>query len=250
MLEGSQSSPTVLFLVAENRLLRETLVRILTEKMDMKVAGAVAVAPALVDQLTASQAEIVLVDSSSLPSPGAHLLTNIRRALPGARVVLIGMEPDKNTFLTALREGAMGYVLKDASAAEVLRVIRAVASGEAVCPACFSQAIFGYAAQHLATVAEMTTLQAKDLTRREQQLVELVRFGLTNKEVASRLNLSEFTVKNHIHRIFGKIGVHDRMTMVERCQNNSARALENRAIRAMVPIPNKAQFAALPRRDG
>jgi DNA-binding NarL/FixJ family response regulator len=138
MLEVLPSSPTVLFLVAENRLLRETLVRILTEKMDMKVAGAVAIAPALIDQLTASHAEVVLVDSSSLPSPGAHLLTNIRRSLPSARVVLIGMEANENTFFTALREGVMGYVLKDASAVEVLRVIRAVASGEAVCPACFS----------------------------------------------------------------------------------------------------------------
>ena len=104
MSEGSQALPTILFLVAENRLLRETLVRILTEKMDMKIAGAIAIAPAFMDQLTASKAEVVLLDSSSFTPHGAHLVTNIRRALPKTRVVLIGMEPDQNTFLAAVRE--------------------------------------------------------------------------------------------------------------------------------------------------
>jgi DNA-binding NarL/FixJ family response regulator len=221
MSEGLQSLPTVLFLVAENRLLRETLVRILTEKMDMKIAGAIPIAPALMDQLAASKAEVVLLDSSSFTPHGARLVSNIRRALPNTKVVLIGMESDQTTFLAAVREGVMGYVFKDASAIELLRVIRAVAGGEAVCPPCFSQTIFHYAAQHLAAAPEMTALQAGELSRREQQLVELVRFGLTNKEIASRLSLSEFTVKNHIHRIFCKMGVHDRRTMVERCRNNS-----------------------------
>lgn len=232
MSEVLQSSPIVLFLVAENRLLRETLVRILTEKMDIKIAGAIAMAPAILDQLTASKAEIVLLDSSSLTPHGPHLLASVRQALPQTRIVLIGMEPEQNTFFRGVREGVMGYVLKDASAIELLRVIRAVASGEAVCPPCFSQAIFRYAAQHLASIPEMTVLKAGELSRREQQLVELVRFGLTNKEIASRLNLSEFTVKNHLHRIFCKIGVHDRMTMVDRCQGNSEARLQDRIQKA------------------
>jgi DNA-binding NarL/FixJ family response regulator len=87
----------------------------------------------------------------------------------------------------------------------------------------------------------MTVLKAGELSRREQQLVELVRFGLTNKEIASRLNLSEFTVKNHLHRIFCKIGVHDRMTMVDRCQGNPEVRLQDRMQK--LADPSAAFFA-------
>lgn len=214
-----RSKPAVLFLLAENRLLRETLLRILAEKIDRRVAGAISASPGVVDLLAASNPEIILLDSSSMAAQGPTLITQIRRLLPQSRLVLIGMAADAETFFRAVRDGVVGYVLKDASAAEMVNVIRAVACGEAVCPPCFSQAIFGYAAIHLASIPEVVTFPQGVLSRREQQLVNLVRLGLTNKEAAARLNLSEYTVKNHMHRIFCKMGVHDRSAMVERYQS-------------------------------
>lgn len=225
MSEAVPFSPTLVFLLAENRLLREALVRILSKKTDVTVVGAIGFAPTAFDALLASKAEVVLLDSPSLAFHGPCLVASIRHILSNARIVMIGMERDQTTFFRAVREGVMGYVLKDASALEIVGVIRAVGSGEAVCPPCFSQAIFQCAAQQLATTAELTAFQPNGLSRREQQLVGLVRLGLTNKEIAARLNLSEFTIKNHVHRIFRKVGVRDRMTMVERCQMNPAREM-------------------------
>ncbi len=213
-----RSTRAVLFLLAENRLLRETLLRILAEKIDLRVAGAISASPGVIDLLAASKPEIILLDSSSMAAHGPTLIAQIRRLLPQSRLVLIGMEHDPEIFFRAVREGIVGYVLKDASAAEMVSVIGAVASGEAVCPPCFSQAIFTYAAKHLASIPEMVTFPNNVLSRREQQLVNLVRLGLTNKEIATRLNLSEYTVKNHMHRIFCKIGVHDRSAMVQKVQ--------------------------------
>jgi len=108
--------------------------------------------------------------------------------------------------------------LKNASAVEVASTIRAVAMGEAVCPPALSLALFRLVAQ-LATAPSTFSWGADlGLSRREQQMVELLRERLTNKEIAARLNLSEQTVKNHVHHILRKVGAPDRITVVERCQ--------------------------------
>jgi len=206
------------FLVAENRLLREALVRILAKKAEINVVGATGFASAVFDQLIDSKPDVVLLDSPNLAFHGPRLTVSIRRILPSARIVMIGMERDEPTFFHAVREGVMGYVLKDAGAIEIVSVVRAVASGEAVCPACLSPALFRCAAEHLSKAEAIAPIPSSGLSIREQQLVGLVRLGLTNKEIATRLNLSERTVKNHFHRIFRKIGVRDRMAMLERCQ--------------------------------
>jgi two-component system response regulator DegU len=218
MSQGAPYRLTRVFLLTENRLLREALVRILAKRADVEVVGAVAYAPTVLGQLATSQAEVVLLDSPSLAFHGPRLVASIRRMPMPAKIVMIGMERDEATFFRAVRSGVMGYVLKDASALEIVNGVRAVGSGEAVCPSCFSRAIFQCAAQQLAATPEVTAFHPQGLSCREQQLVGLVGLGLTNKEIASRLNLSERTVKNHFQRIFRKAGVHDRMAMIERCQ--------------------------------
>jgi len=162
---------TPVFLLTENRLLREALVRILSKRADVAVVGAVAFAPTVLDQLVTSQAEVVLLDSPSLAFHGPRLVAGIRRMLAPAKIVMIGMERDETTFFRAVRSGVMGYVLKDASALEIVNVVRAVGSGEAVCPSCFSRAIFQCAAQQLAATPEVTAFHPQGLSRREQQLV-------------------------------------------------------------------------------
>jgi two-component system response regulator DegU len=222
MSQGAPYRLTHVFLLTENRLLREALVRILSKRVDVAVVGAVAFAPTVLDQLATSQAEVVLLDSPGLAFHGPCLVASIRRVLAPANIVMIGMERDETTFFRAVRSGVMGYVLKDASAMEIVHAVRAVGSGEAVCPSCFSRVIVQCAAQQLASTPEVAAFHPQGLSRREQQLVGLVGFGLTNKEIAARLNLSERTVKNHFQRIFRKAGVHDRMAMIERCQPREA----------------------------
>jgi DNA-binding CsgD family transcriptional regulator len=92
----------------------------------------------------------------------------------------------------------------NASAVEVLSASRAVAAGEAVGPPRFSAPLFRGAAQQLAIRQNLQVRSGVGRSQSEQQLVELTRWGLTNKEIASRLNPSEHTVKNHVHRILRK----------------------------------------------
>jgi DNA-binding NarL/FixJ family response regulator len=138
---------------------------------------------------------------------------------PAIRVVMVGMEAEEAIFLRMVQAGVLGYVLKDASAAEVSRTIRAVAAGDAVCPPVLSSSLFQWVARHKLVIPNSHLKNSLGLSRREQQLVGLIQQGLTNKEMASRLNLSEQTVKNHVHRILRKLRAPDRLAIVELCRN-------------------------------
>jgi DNA-binding NarL/FixJ family response regulator len=206
------------FLLAENRLLREALVRLLTKKCDIRVVGATPYSAAVQQEIIALRPRIIVLDSSSLSLPRPGVIFTLQESMPGVRIVMVDMDPDENTFLKAVREGVVGYVLKDASAMEVAATIRSVAAGEAVCPPALSLSLFRAVSRHASAAFAGAWGAELGLSRREQQLVELLREHLTNKEIALQLNLSEQTVKNHIHNILRKVGAGDRMAIVQRCE--------------------------------
>lgn len=205
------------FLLAENRLLREALARILNKKNDINVVGAATFSPAVGEAIAAASAQVLLFDAVD-PSSSLTFLRSIRETLPGLKVVMIGMEPNSELFLQAVREGVSGYLLKDATAADVAAAVRSVASNCAVCPPELCQSLFDYVAQQRMSFPSFFIKQQFGLTRREQQLVEMIGRGFTNKEIAGDLGLSEQTVKNHIHRVLRKVGVRDRLAAVEVCR--------------------------------
>jgi DNA-binding NarL/FixJ family response regulator len=213
------------FLLAENRLLREALIRLLAKRSDIRVVGASPYSPAVHAELMACRPNIIVLDSSGLIVSNAGLIPSLHAEIPDLRVVMVDMDPEENTFLRAVREGVVGYILKDASAVEVADTIRAVAAGEAVCPPALSMTLFRFVAQQVMTPAISPGTADLGLSRREQQMVELLRERLTNKEIALRLNLSEQTVKNHVHHILRKVGVPNRSAIVERCEAERLRAV-------------------------
>jgi DNA-binding NarL/FixJ family response regulator len=146
------------------------------------------------ERIVSTQANLVVLDSVS-PVVAEHGVAGKLHQLNSAiRVVMVGMEAEEDVFLRVVQAGALGYVLKDASAMEVARTIPAVAAGEAVCPAVFSVALFQWVERHKATIPSLHLKTSLGLSRREQQRVGLIQQELTNKEMASRLNLSEQTV--------------------------------------------------------
>jgi DNA-binding NarL/FixJ family response regulator len=207
---------TGVFLLAENRLLREALIRLLSKKRELRVLGASAYSAEVHREILDVQPHILLLDSNGLSPSQAALRADLLGTNRSLRIVMVDMDPDESTFLKAVRAGAVGYVLKDASASDVASAICAVAGGEAVCPRSLSITLFRTIAQQ-ATSAVCLTADL-GLSRRELQLVDLLRERLTNKEIASRLNLSEQTVKNHVHHILRKAGVPNRRSIVERIE--------------------------------
>jgi DNA-binding NarL/FixJ family response regulator len=207
------------FLLAENRLLREALIRLLSKSSEVRVVGANSYSPAIHHEIIAARPQIILLDSSGLAPSKSSLISTLRSAMRNLRIVMVDMDPDESTFLGAVRAGVMGYVLKDASAEEVAATIRSVAAGKAVCPPSLCMSLFRCVMQHSAAPTQMAWGADLGLSRREQEMLDLLRLRLTNKEIALRLNLSEQTVKNHVHHILRKVGAPNRFTIVELCES-------------------------------
>ena len=199
------------FILSDNRLFRESLGRILSKRSDVKVASSQGFSEKACEEALRSAADVILLDSLEFLCSGVSEIGVQEKSRAGLRILLVAMEEDEQVFLRAIRAGAMGFVPKDASAQDVVTAVRSVARGEAVCPPRFCRFLFDCVASQVKERSEDDARQNVVLTRREQQLVPMIGQGLTNKEIAQQLNLSEQTIKNHVHRILQKIGVDSRM---------------------------------------
>jgi DNA-binding NarL/FixJ family response regulator len=214
-LSHDASLPEIrVFLLVENRLLRETLVRLFRKRPDLLVVGQSSEQGLPTAEVGNSECDLLIV-APFHPNqvPMLALLAGMQDL--GIKTVLIGMDADEEQFLASVRAGALGYLLKDASAADVVAAVRAVYRGEAVCPSKFCATLFRVVAQMAKDPPSLVSTPRPELTLRQQQLLALVAKGLTNKEIASRLNLSEFTVRNHIHRILKQVDAENRSQAVE-----------------------------------
>lgn len=206
---------STIFLLAENRLLRESLSRLLRKKSDISVVGECGQTAGAIHQISESRCEILLLDEATNSRTNPNLVSQILDAVPGLKIILIGMDNDEESFLQAVRSGAVGILVREASAMDVLAAVRAVARGEAVCPTQLTLCLFRYFAKLGQGAPYFRTRAELGLTRRQQELVSFVAKGWTNKEIASALHLSEQTVKNHMHRILRQVNAGDRYQAVE-----------------------------------
>jgi DNA-binding NarL/FixJ family response regulator len=206
------------FLLSENRLLREALARVLVRRNDIRIVGTAAFSTECLAAVLKAEPDVLLFDSLTTALSSDDLIPLLLRHLPSLRVVMFGMDCDREKFLLAVHRGVVGYVLKDASAHELADAIRAVAGGDAVCPPLLCRALFECVARTGSWEPGVQIRKNLGLTRRQQQLIQLVSEGLTNKEIATRLYLSEQTVKNHLRRMLRKIGATDRLEAVEYCR--------------------------------
>ncbi len=202
------------FLMMENRLLREALIRLFRKRSDFVVVGHDGPAETTASQVLETQFDVLLIDSFQTAWPAAKIARKTE-GQAAYKAVLIGMEPDEELFMAAVRSGVMGYLLKDASASELVAAVRAVYRGEAVCPPQLCSTLFRFVAHMIEEMPVKRSSPRPDLTIRQQQLMVLVAKGFTNKEIASSLNLSEFTVRNHIHNILKQVDASNRSEAVE-----------------------------------
>lgn len=203
------------FLLAENRLLREALIRSLSKESELRVVGASAYSPLVSQEIIAGRPQVIVLDSSGPAAARAALIGKLHSAIRNLSVVMVDMEPDEEVFLSAIRSGVVGYVLKDASAVEVATAIGEAAAGNVVCPPSLCLLLFRLIRQQVLMPSTIGWASELGLSRREQEIANLLCEHRTNKEIAQRLNLSEQTVKNHVHHILQKTGAPNRLSVVD-----------------------------------
>jgi DNA-binding NarL/FixJ family response regulator len=195
--------------------MRETLAKLLVKRGDFLLCGVSPFIPEIADSIASSDTDVLILDSVTARLSDCALISEVLSQVPEIKIVLIDMDNDPEIFLDCVRAGAVGYFLKDASAAEVVSGVLAVANGQAICPQELSLSLFRAFSRQWTAMPNARIKLELGLTRRHQQLIPLIGQGLTNKEIASQLNLSEGTVKNHIHEILKRVGATDRLQVVD-----------------------------------
>jgi DNA-binding NarL/FixJ family response regulator len=215
---NEDSSKIRTFVAAENRLLRETLARLLMRRKELDIVGQSSAIPEMAELLRETKTAILLLNSTGSHREDMRLVRAVRDIEEPIRIVMMGMRAESSEFLQCVRAGVAGYLLMDASTDEVFEAIRIVREGGAACPAKLCMVLFQYFYQEMGVFPSSSVREQVGLTRKEQQILRLVAQGMTNKEIAQECCLSEQTVKNHLYRMNQKAGTEDRLDMVRYCR--------------------------------
>jgi DNA-binding NarL/FixJ family response regulator len=208
---------TGVFIYCCNRILGESIARILTKLPEFRVVMAAASSVSALPE-SCLPGSVLVLDSLQVLELHQALICQNRREGTEFYPLLVAMEEERQQFLKAIKKGVLGYVLQDASAVDVVAAVRAVAQGEAVCPPRLTRTLFEVVSNRSKQPRNPHSPAASPLTRREQELIPLIGRGLTNKEIAAQLNLSEETIKSHVHRILRKVRAENRRGAFEACQ--------------------------------
>ncbi|GAA4429875.1 response regulator transcription factor [Georgenia halophila] len=201
-------------LVDDQELVRTGLAMVVDSQEDMRVIGQAADGAAALDLVATTPCDVVLMD---VRMPGLDGVSATRRILErhpdGPRVIVLTTYDLDDYAYAALKAGAGGFLLKDAPAAEVLAAIRAVRDGDAVLAPSTTRRLVERVVEDLPGPRAGPDPFAR-LTEREREVLLEVATGASNAEIAQRLYLSEATVKTHVGRLLGKLGLRDRVQAV------------------------------------
>lgn len=215
---GSKGDKITVYILAGNRLLREALANIV-KRAGFEVVGETEEPHIAAQDLSGLRPSVLLLNGTMFGSESPGIITEVRRAAPGTPIVLFGAREDTETFFRSVQAGITGYVSSESGASDLVAAIRCAVRGESLCPPRLCRELFKYVAEH--TLVSKRGLQGDyAFTRRERQLLPLISEGLTNKEIAARLIISELTVKNHVGRILRKTGTRDRLSAAQAAEES------------------------------
>ena len=154
---------------------------------------------------------VILLCAGLGDNDSLRVAESVKRDVPESKLILTDLLPVREDLLEFVNAGVAGFVLKDASAAELVITIRSVASGANVLPPEMTASFFSLIARGNVVRPKVNTADGVRMTARERETVELIGEGLSNKEIASRLNIATHTVKSHVRNVMEKLGLHTRL---------------------------------------
>jgi DNA-binding NarL/FixJ family response regulator len=199
--------PVTVVVADDQAAVREGLVLLLGTLPGIAVVGQAEDGVAAVEKVAATQPQVVLMDLNMPRLDGVEATRRIRADHPGTQVVVLTTYSDDESILGALQAGALGYLTKDATRAEIGRAVLAAAAGQAVLDPAVQQRLLSAAVR---APASQPDHDPDELTPRESDVLRLIAQGKSNREIARALYVSEATVKTHVNRIFAKTGSRDR----------------------------------------
>ncbi len=216
-------------LVEDHVLVREGIRELLSREDDLQVVAEAGDGEEAVQLAVEHRPDVVIMDIAMPKLNGLEATKRIKAVHPAAAVLVLTAYDDDQHIFAFLEAGAVGYVLKDISANDLIKTIRTVHAGESVLHPAIARKVTDYFARRLVKQdAEEREISAFDrLTRRETEILKLTAQGMTNREIADALTISLRTVQSHLSNIYSKLGVDSRMDAVLYALREGRLALED-----------------------
>jgi DNA-binding NarL/FixJ family response regulator len=199
--------PVTVVVADDQAAVREGLVLLLGTLPGISVVGQAEDGEAAVETVAATHPQVALMDLNMPRCDGVEATRRIRAGHPETKVVVLTTYSDDESILGALQAGALGYLTKDATRAEIGRAVLAAAAGQAVLDPAVQQRLLSAAVRAPAAPPDQ---DPDELTPRESDVLRLIAAGKSNREIARALFVNEAKVKTHVNRIFAKTGSRDR----------------------------------------
>jgi DNA-binding NarL/FixJ family response regulator len=197
------ASPIRVLIVDDHEILADSLARVLDEEPDMVSVGRAPTLAAARSRVTTATPDVMLLDRRLPDGDGVAAIAELRALRPSMNVVVLTATAADDVLVRAIEQGAAGFVSKTRGIAEVTAAVRAAAAGEAV--------ISPEMLSRLLPKLRRSSGPDTELTRREQEVLEMLSRGLSNAAIAEELHVSVHTVRNHIANLSAKLGAHSKL---------------------------------------
>jgi DNA-binding NarL/FixJ family response regulator len=213
--EVDKKKAAIRVLIADDHpIVRDGLKKLLALEEDLEVVGEACDGREVLDKIQDLDPDILLLDLRMPNLDGLSALQALQQSNRRTRVIVLTASEDKNEFVQAMKLGCSGIVLKQTAPELIVKSIRKVQSGEIWLDSHTTAAVMRQFSAGQENGANGTKGRERSpLSAREREIVALVAQGYKNKEMAEKMFISEQTVKNHLHNIFDKLGVSDRLEL-------------------------------------
>jgi DNA-binding NarL/FixJ family response regulator len=208
-----------LLLIEDNRLLRDGIIAMLKNQLDIKIIAASG-NESSVAKIQKLKPDIILLDLGLRNQNSLSIVEVVKKDFPNAKVIVMDLAPLQGDINQFIKAGAAGFILKDATLEEFLVTIRAVADGANVLPTDLNDSLFTQIVDNALKGGKLKLSDAIRMTKREREVIELIGDGLSNKDIAQKMNVSTFTIKSHIHNIMEKLLLHTRLEVANYSYNS------------------------------
>lgn len=225
-LNRDQANNITIMLADDHPLLRQALRNVLETQTDFEIIAEASDGEEAVRLAVELVPNVVIMDISMPKLNGLEATQQIKAKCPSIAILVLTVHDDSEHILSILEAGAAGYLTKSVFGEEVIHAVRGVVVGEAVLSASISRQVIKYALRHVVT-KRLPLDTVERITARELEILRLAAMGMSNKDIAQKLDLSERTVKGYLAEIFSKLNVSSRTEAVITALRSGALTLDD-----------------------
>ena len=196
-------------LIEDNRLVREGISSLLNALPDFKVVAGTSGADT--SEIRKTKPQVVLLDLGLGHGNSLRVAEEVKKEFPESKIILMDLLPVHEDIVEFVNVGVSGFIMKDATLDDLANTIRSVAQGAHVLPPQMMSTLFSQIAKDAIVRGRPDTLDAVRMTPREREVIDLIAEGLSNKEIATRLDIATDTVKSHVRNVMEKLMLHTRL---------------------------------------